>query len=310
MNVLSLFDGISCGQVALQRAGITVDNYFASEIDKNAIKVTQHNWPQTQQLGDVTKVSAAALPKIDLIMGGFCCQSFSFAGNQLNFEDPRGKLFFECVRLLEEVRKVNPDVKFLFENVNMKKEFLDCISNQLGVEPFFINSKYFCAQSRGRYYWTNISIEKFEKSNVVFKNVAEFIINKELSDSEIDNQLKTILKTSKYYNTFKWKKDKENKILVTRPDGLKIQRIGRIANSETKTEIITCLTQPFVNDGEKIRKITPLEAERLQTLPDNYTNTISKSQRYKAIGNSWTVDVIAHIFKSLASCPATSSPKV
>ena len=152
MNILSLFDGISSGQIALQRAGIKVDNYFASEIDKHAIKVTQYNFPNTIQLGSVVDVKAENLPKIDLLLAGSPCQGFSFAGKQLNFEDPRSKLFFEFVRLLKECRPKY----FLLENVRMKNEYQDIISNHLGVKPIEINSSLVSAQSRHRLYWTNI----------------------------------------------------------------------------------------------------------------------------------------------------------
>lgn len=156
MNVLSLFDGMSCGQIALNRAGFKIENYFACEIDKYAINVTQNNYPKTQQLGDVTKVNALELPRLDLVIGGSPCQGFSFAGKQLNFEDPRSKLFFEFVRLLKEARVKSPDVKFLLENVKMKKEYENIISEHLGVEPVFINSALVSAQNRKRLYWTNI----------------------------------------------------------------------------------------------------------------------------------------------------------
>ena len=152
MNVLSLFDGMSCGQLALQRAGVKYDNYFASEIDKHAIKVTQHNFPNTKQLGDVRNVRAQDLPKIDLLIGGSPCQGFSFAGKQLNFEDPRSKLFFEFVRLKNEL---NPRY-FLLENVRMKKSSMEVITQHLGVEPIEINSALVSAQNRRRLYWTNI----------------------------------------------------------------------------------------------------------------------------------------------------------
>jgi DNA (cytosine-5)-methyltransferase 3A len=152
MNVLSLFDGMSCGQIALNRSGIKYNNYFASEVDKHAIKVTQANYPDTIQLGCVKNVNPENLPKIDLLIGGSPCQGFSFAGKQLNFEDERSKLFFEYVRLLKEIK---PNY-FLLENVKMKKEYQDVISSYLGVEPIFIDSSLVSAQSRKRLYWTNI----------------------------------------------------------------------------------------------------------------------------------------------------------
>lgn len=156
INVVSLFDGMSCGQIALKESKIKINKYFASEIDKFAIQQTQHNFPNTIQLGDVTKVKAKDLPKIDLLIGGSPCQGFSFAGAGLNFEDPRSALFFEYVRILKELREVNPDIKFLLENVNMKREHLGVISKYLEIYPVRINSNLVSAQNRDRFYWTNI----------------------------------------------------------------------------------------------------------------------------------------------------------
>ena len=169
MNVLSLFDGISCGQLALNRANINYDNYFASEIDKNAIKVTQHHYPNTVQLGDVTKIEFIA-SKIDLLIGGSPCQSFSFAGKQLNFDDSRGKLFFEFVRLKNELQPKY----FLLENVVMKKEYQDVITQYLGVEPIKINSSLVSAQNRVRLYWTNIpNVKEPEDRNISLSEILE-----------------------------------------------------------------------------------------------------------------------------------------
>jgi len=153
MNVLSLFDGMSCGQIALRKMGIKVDNYYASEIDKYAITVAKKNFPDMNHIGDVTEVRAEDLPKIDLLMGGSPCQGFSFAGKQLNFDDPRSALFFEFVRLLRDCKPKY----FLLENVRMKKEYQDVISEHLSVEPVKINSALVSAQNRVRLYWTNIS---------------------------------------------------------------------------------------------------------------------------------------------------------
>jgi len=143
-NVLSCFDGMSCGQIALNKIGIKYDNYFASEIDKHAIQVTQKNYPNTIQVGDITKVTSENLPKIDLLFGGSPCQGFSFAGKQLNFNDPRSKLFFEFVRLLKETKPKY----FLLENVMMKQEHQDVITEHLGVKPIFINSKSYSPQEQ------------------------------------------------------------------------------------------------------------------------------------------------------------------
>lgn len=159
LTVLSLFDGMSCGAIALREAGISVKQYFASEIDRQAIRQTQHNFPDTIQLGNVTDVKATDLPSIDLLIGGSPCQGFSFAGKQLNFSDPRSKLFFEYVRILREIQAYNPDVKFLLENVRMLSEYENIISSQLGIFPVAINSALVSAQNRYRLYWTNIRIK-------------------------------------------------------------------------------------------------------------------------------------------------------
>ena len=173
MNVLSLFDGISCGQVALERAGIKIDKYYASEIDKYAIQITQKNYPNTIQLGDITMINESvlnSLPKIDLLIGGSPCQGFSVAGKQLNFGDPRSKLFFEFVRIKEILKPKY----FLLENVKMKKEYQDVISKYLGVEPIEICSSKFSAQQRKRLYWTNIPIDK-EILNTSDKVIADIL---------------------------------------------------------------------------------------------------------------------------------------
>lgn len=169
ITVLSLFDGMSCGQIALREAGIKVDKYFASEIDKHAIAQTQHNFPDTIQLGSVTDVHAADLPHIDLLIGGSPCQGFSFAGKQLNFNDPRSVLFFEYVRILREIQEYNPRVLFLLENVRMRRDCELVITEHLGLEPVVINSALVSAQNRVRLYWTNIRIR--EEANLFYTKV-------------------------------------------------------------------------------------------------------------------------------------------
>jgi site-specific DNA-cytosine methylase len=170
MNVLSLFDGMSCGMIALDRLGIKVDNYYASEIDKYAMQVSAANYPEIIQVGDITKLDLSTLPKIDLVMGGSPCQGFSFAGKQLAFDDPRSALFFEFVKCVEALKPKY----FLLENVKMKKEYLDIISEYMGVEPIFIQSSLVSAQSRQRYYWTNIpGIEQPEERGIVLRDILE-----------------------------------------------------------------------------------------------------------------------------------------
>lgn len=298
ISVLSLFDGISAGRLALDRAGIQVDKYYASEIDKYAIQVSQKNWPDIIQIGDVTKVKGADYSDVDLLIGGSPCQGFSLSGKQLNFDDPRSKLFFEYVRILKEIKPKY----FLLENVRMKSNHENVISEILGVEPMRINSSLVSCQSRNRLYWTNILQldqipDKGLHLNSVLENVYDYDPNTFLET--VRKQVKQILSTSKYQNNFILEVDKNGRPLVLRPDRLKIQRIGRIGLPTTKSEIITCLSQPFVFDGKNVRKVTHKEAERLQTFDDEYTEGLSSSQRYKCLGNSWTVDIISYLFKGL-----------
>lgn len=293
MKVLSLFDGMSCGQLALQRAGIKVDRYFASEIDKYAIQVTQKNFPDTIQLGDVTEVSSVDLPEIDLLIGGSPCQGFSFAGKQLNFDDPRSKLFFEFVRLLKELR---PSY-FLLENVKMKKEYQDVITEHLGVEPIEINSNLVSAQNRRRLYWTNIpGVGQPEDKGKILKDIIE---------NGYTDRLKSLAITTRIAGaTLKRYIEKSHHQIIfmgnVNPSG-KGQN-GGVYHIEGLSPTLT------TNKGEGIkiavdhkhwRKLTPIECERLQTVPDNYSSGVSNSQRYRMLGNGWTVDVISHIFKNI-----------
>ena len=270
INVLSLFDGMSCGQIALDKLGIEVDNYFASEIDKYAMQVTKHNYPNTKHIGDVTKVKSAELPKIDLLIGGSPCQGFSFAGKQLNFDDPRSKLFFEFVRLLEETKPKY----FLLENVKMKKEYQDVISNYLGCEPIEISSSKFIPHNRKRLYWTNVDVPQPKQQEW---DIDDYIDGHGFATScGIDRVFK--------------KKEVFNTLTATYWKG--IRGSSRPAVS---------IREGFLDDDrEAHRMLTPTECERLQTVPIGYTDCVSKTQRYKMLGNGWTVDVIAHIFNQMA----------
>lgn len=261
MNVLSLFDGMSCARIALDRANIPVTNYYASEIDKYAIKVSQANYPDIIQLGDVQDISFKE-GDIDLLIGGSPCQGFSFAGKQLNFEDPRSKLFFEYVRILKESKPKY----FLLENVIMKQESQDIITEMLGVEPVMINSSLVSAQNRQRLYWTNIpEITKPEDKDLVLRDIIE--------DGFVDRDKSHCLDAN-YFKGGNLKSyfEKHRRQLV------------------------------FSDDGFTWRKLTPIECERLQTVPDNYTAHVSNTQRYKMLGNGFTVDVIAHILKGVIPC--------
>ena len=424
LNVtLSLFDGISCGQEALKKAGISTRIFLASEIEKYPKMITRKNHPLTVQLGDVTKVVADDLPHVNLLMGGSPCQGFSFAGKQLNFDDPRSALFFEFVRLLKECK---PDY-FLLENVMMKQEYQDIISEHLGVEPVMINSALVSAQNRKRLYWTNIpgvslpddlqidlvSVLEEDATEPMLSNIyggfnekkprvhtgksvtiraasggghIPSVTLKQPQDKGI--LLKDVLEdgvadivTNQGKTTHKENIDKAACLLARDYKGFGNQgmtgvRVGRIVgrkiNPETgkrddynpdlkaeqrleprldeKSGTLTtvqkdnvlivpeatkkgyteiedgdCFDATFINSKTRrgrnmkdksncltaanfdymryehptYRKLTPIECERLQTLPDNYTEGVSNTQRYKALGNGWTVDVIVHILQGL-----------
>ena len=296
-NVLSLFDGMSCGQIALNRAGITYDNYYASEIDKHAIKVTQHNYPNTIQLGDVTKIKSSDLPKIDLLIGGSPCQGFSFSGKQLNFDDPRSKLFFEFVRLVKECQPKY----WLLENVVMKKEFEQVITEQLGVEPVKINSSLVSAQNRVRLYWANFDIVEPKDRGIKLNDILEdvetlgqttnlnkaTILGRRLNDKGIREDYNKNIPITQCLEVRASNRDKSNCITTVAKDNvLTTMPIGRHPDA-FKNKL------PF-------RYFTTKEYCRLQTVPDDYFDGVAtENQIRKMIGNGWTVDVIAHIFQGL-----------
>ena len=273
-NVLSLFDGMSCGQLALDTLGIKVNNYFASEIDEHAIKIAKKNYPNTKHIGSVLDVRGSDLPRIDLLIGGSPCQSFSNAGDGSGMEG-KSKLFWEFVRVLKET---NPTY-FLLENVKMKKEWEKIITDTLGVEPIAINSRLLTAQNRPRLYWTNIP-------NVV-QPIDRGIVLKDILEDEVDE---------KFYLSDK-----------------AIDYMSRLRNGKPRWEYHTnplngksaCLTAnmykgvPYGVIKELKRRLTPIECERLQSVPDNYTEGVSNTQRFKMLGNGWTIDVIAHILNEM-----------
>ena len=414
MNVLSLFDGMSCGRIALDRLGIKVDNYYSSEIDKYAMKVSEANYPDIIQVGDVTQLDTSTLPKIDLIMGGSPCQGFSVAGKGLAFDDPRSALFFEFVRCVKELKPKY----FLLENVNMKKEYLNIITEYMGVEGIKINSALVSAQNRQRWYWTNITgIEQPEQRGIVLKDILEtnpnnytlmsnkfakrqegrkclVDMNKEkaaslsameyvkngrqgdylaCNDTGIPKDLFKTHDTPKQVGIAVDIKGHDILKRVYSPDGksptvnactggnrepkvitggaLRARSVNakgkNVAWKETKpkqmleltkddkSNAISSVTKDSVVVGDipeksqtikaqyyksskanferqgtfhatgvqskdlTWRKLTPVECERLQTVPDNYTNHVSNTQRYKMLGNGWTIEVIAHILKKI-----------
>jgi DNA-cytosine methyltransferase len=343
MKILSLFDGISCGMMAMQRAGVPVAEYHACEVDKYAIQISQKNWPEIARHGSVVDYHPDR--HFDFLIGGSPCQGFSFAGKQLAFDDPRSKLFFEYVRILKECHAINPDIKFVLENVKMKKEYLAVITEQLGVEPVCINSALVSAQNRVRYYWANFPITQPTDKGFVLRDIIEsgavdreksYCIDAnyhkggdpksyfEKSRRQLVGISETSMGVSPYKNdgrkgsfseigTINVEDGKAScvssahtpKILTSiRPGAVKNAGIGnRIYSIEGKG---VCLTSQsggtagngnmLVGDNITYRKLTPVECERLQTLPDGYTDAVSNTQRYKCLGNGWTVDVMAHIF--------------
>ena len=408
MKVLSLFDGMSCGQIALSKLGVKVNKYYASEIDKYAIQITQKNFPNTIQLGDVCNINPKDFMDVDLILAGSPCQGFSFAGKQLAFDDPRSALFFEFVRLLKQIRPKY----FLLENVRMKKEFLEVITEQVSAcytvnnvapeykdmfgnvrfEPHFINSSLLSAQSRQRYYWTNIpNIKQPEDKGILLRDILEDdaeepmlsniyggfgekkprthtdksvtirtasggghipsvkLKNKEEFDKNLDKMTnkegKAHCLTARYTGAVAWNsiERKQRTMVPTKPkqvgkvkDGGQVNRIysqdgksstlssqsGGTAGSsnlliETPEKSQTIKSQYYKssranferqgtfhatgiqNEDLTWRKLTCRECERLQTVPDGYTEGVSDTQRYRMLGNGWTVDVIAHILTNM-----------
>lgn len=306
MNVLSLFDGMSCGQIALERTGIKVDNYYSSEIDKYPIKVTQHNYPNTIQLGDVTQIQGKNLPQIDLLMGGSPCQGFSFSGKQLNFVDPRSRLFFEFVRLVHEI---NPKY-FLLENVVMKKQYEDIITQYLGVEPVRINSSLVSAQNRVRLYWANFPIEQPEDRGITLDDILE--------DIQLDHpaairgrRLNKATILGRRLNAKGHRDDYNKEIPITQCLEVRASNVDKsnCITTVDKDNVLTSLPVGRYPDAFKsnypYRYYTVKEYCRLQTVPENYfydkdgNKLVSESQMRKMIGNGWTVDVIAHILKQI-----------
>lgn len=321
-NILSLFDGISCAQIAAERAGIVCSRYYASEIHTNSIKVTQLNYPDTIQLGDINNWKEWDIDwsSIDLLIGGFPCQSFSFAGKGKAFNDPRGQLFFRYVEILNHLKAMNPKIKFLAENVKMKREYLDFITDQLDIASLvFINSSLVSAQNRQRYYWFNWDAPMPENKGIVLSDIIE--------DGFIDRD-KTYCIDANYWKGGNLERCFEKRTRLTvfcgamrgryvvdgkRQDGkmktagLTKQRIE--VRYDGKTNALTTVQKDnwvvYDADGQKyydpseltFRKLTPLECERLQCVPDHYTVGISNTERYKALGNGFTVDVIAHLLK-------------
>lgn len=411
MVVLSLFDGISSGQYSLQQAGIPVKLYMASEINPYAMKITRSNFPGTLFCGDVTKLDVSKLPLIpDLIIAGSPCQGFSFAGKQLNFDDPRSRLFFEFLRILKEVRKLNPDVLWLLENVPMKKKFEHAISMALMTKPVMIDAALVSAQSRKRLYWCNWHVPQPEDRGIVLKDVlqeweyvkdyvhtaaaADYINRAEMNSRFVQNSEDTkgncvtatwhkgapynVLQDARFgKNYVQWGngtqqqnrawyldskaptvlsggtsrsvkiitgcrqvgrklndrgvRDDYNPQLPTvqqcelredgkancvttvskdsmvcsvaingrkQPDGTVVRKIEQRKDAKAYA-VISVQEKSMVKAGYMLRRLTEIEVERLFGLPDQYTNHVSSTRRYEALGNGWQCDVIQHIFRHM-----------
>ena len=300
MKVISLFDGISCGRVAFERAGLPVSEYHAWEIDENAIQISRNNYPSIQRHGDVTTTDFTKYRGCDLIMGGSPCQGFSSSGKGLNFDDPRSRLFFEFIRALNEAEPRY----FLLENVNMRKEWRDTITEYIGVKPILINSALVSAQNRERLYWTNIpgvtqpkdkgidlwSIlenansthpgfegARLNKATIIGRRLDERGVRRDYDKSIPTTQCLEVRRTNNNKSCCLTTVDKDNVLTPLTP--------GRYPDAFKK--------------GLPFRYYTTREYERLQTLPDGYTAGVPDSAARRAIGNGWTVDVIAHILSHI-----------
>jgi len=301
MNILSLFDWISCWQVALRRLWIPIDAYYASEIDKFAIAVTQHRHPNTIQLGDIRERKTRDIDwgGIDLLFAGFSCQSRSIAGKWLWDRDPRWQLMWDMIDIRDHLLEHNPQAKFLFENVKMKKDFQVYVNEAIACHPVLINSALVSAQNRNRLYWTNINdwfVPQPQDQWVVLRDILEDEVDEKyyLSEEYHKRFEKSNLKMDwaiKVVGTTVWTGKWTNSRHRVHTDEWKIWTISATDHKQPK-QIIRLW---------QIRKLTPRECERLQTLPDDYTlvprqkRMMSDTQRYKQCGNWWTVDVICHI---------------
>lgn len=335
MKVLSLFDGMSCGRIALERAGIPVEAYYASEIDKYATSVSHDNYPDIHRLGDVTNWRNWELPEIDLIIAGSPCQGFSYAGKQLAFDDPRSRLFFEFVEILKHFKPKY----FLLENVKMKQQHQDVITDLLGVPPVEINSSLVSAQNRKRLYWTNIPQPELpEDKGLVIADIIEEEVDPVFyySQKSVDYMMRGNDKwmqagdcRAKRYTMYTDKKSftltanmhkgvpynffsQVSSVELGHADIKGHDFLKRVYSVNAKSPTLTAVCGG--NQERKVavnhinwRKLTPTECERLQNVPDGYTSSVSNSQRYKMLGNGWTVDIIAHLLTH-ANTPYNKSP--
>jgi site-specific DNA-cytosine methylase len=298
MNILSLFDGISGARIALEKLNITITNYYASEIDKYAIQVSKKNYPDIIHIGDIKDIKATDLPKIDLIIGGSPCQDLSNAQKGLGLKGEKSRLFYEYIRLFKELKPKY----FLLENV--KNKWGDLMSEIIGDKFIEINSSLFSAQSRPRYYWTNIEFPPLPKAH--HKETLKDIVVKDVDEKYYFKKdgLDEFIKENLNFNKAPTKDGIVKLFDVPKSiinDNERQRRIYAL-NSKSPTILARADTTKIVID-QRIRKITPLECERLQNIPDNYTSSCSDAQRYKMIGNGFNINTIIHILKGLENEP-------
>lgn len=347
---VSLFDGMSCLQLALNKIGKIPTKYFASEVDKYAIQVTMANFPNTNQIGDVRNVKGSDIGFVHLLAGGSPCQSFSFAGKRKgmstkdnieiltldhylelksqNFEfEGQSYLFWEYMRILEELRVINPNIKFLLENVVMGEKWQKILTRAIGINPIQINSALVCAQNRNRLYWTNIfaepdglfgdlvcKIPQPKDKGILLKDILENDVADKYFLSE--KMIKCLQNHERFnkYTTEPINSENKSSCLSARlhkmgnaDTYIKLDKNGNVKQNQEKASCFTAggnsggnhSDMDIILQKEKIRRLTPTECERLQTVPEKYTNAVSDTQRYRMLGNGWTIDVIAHILSYL-----------
>lgn len=303
MNVLSLFDGISCAYEALNRSQIKINKYYSAEIDKNAIKISEKNHPDIIRLGDVKQIKGDSLPKIDLLIGGSPCIDLSIAKkDRKGLEGEHSSLFWEYVRLKDEVKPTY----FILENVaSMPQKDRDIITEKLGVEPVMFNAVLVSAQNRKRYFWTNIKFDLPEDKGILLKDILQ-------PDAEVDERFvikgKSFCLTASYAKAsaspaqieHNSKKKQRTMVQIGYFGAKNHCKVGgqalRVYDAEGKS---STSGNGFYKQNENIRKLTPVECERLMGLPDNYTENVAITHRYKCLGNAFHVDVVAHILKSI-----------
>lgn len=300
MNILSLFDGMSCGQIALHRAGIKVDSYYSSEIKEHAVRVTQHNFPNTIQLGDITKWRDWDIDwsSIDLVIGGSPCQDLSGANkDRLGLKGLKSKLFYTFVDILNHIQLINIDVYFLLENVKMTKDNESVINMLMGMDPININSKLFSAQLRNRFYWTNISFDlNITDSVCMLKDILDCgFTDRDKSRALLESDSRPLKSPVKMFHRY-YAKGFQTVVFNSHQHYIDCVEHYNLNFKGLKGSDINYDGNLY--DG--IRFLSQEEMEKLQTVPSGYTSILDRNDAACLLGDGWTVDVVAHIFKGLS----------